>query len=233
MDYLNDVILIFPAMLLTAVVSKFEFGFIPMSLGYLNSFTVDLSRSCLSLCVRGVKKITGDTFNYVCENKINTDLNLFYYFLLLQRILAMNKDSDLSGVPPKKSRVEVQSLPTRQYLDQTVVPILLQALSNLAKERPADPISFLAGYLLRNKSQYDNAFYHITFDGQITEKNIQQVYTTVFLNVLTFDYSFIKTFTNNEIYILRNISKLGRVYLCNVRLNKIIVFGGQMTEKNI
>ncbi|CAD1475929.1 unnamed protein product, partial [Heterotrigona itama] len=72
------------------------------------------------------------------------------------RILAMNKDSDLSGVPPKKSRVEVQSLPTRQYLDQTVVPILLQALSNLAKERPADPISFLAGYLLRNKSQYDN-----------------------------------------------------------------------------
>ncbi|CAL7934262.1 unnamed protein product [Xylocopa violacea] len=72
------------------------------------------------------------------------------------RILAMNKDSDLSGVAPKKSRVEVQSLPTRQYLDQTVVPILLQALSSLAKERPADPISFLAGYLLRNKSQYDN-----------------------------------------------------------------------------
>ncbi|XP_003690022.1 protein dpy-30 homolog [Apis florea] len=72
------------------------------------------------------------------------------------RILAMNKDSDLTGVPPKKSRVEVQSLPTRQYLDQTVVPILLQALSTLAKERPADPISFLAAYLLRNKNQYDN-----------------------------------------------------------------------------
>ncbi|XP_078036642.1 protein dpy-30 homolog [Augochlora pura] len=73
-----------------------------------------------------------------------------------QRLIAMNKDSDLSGVTPKKSRVEVQSLPTRQYLDQTVVPILLQALSSLAKERPADPINFLAGYLLKNKSQYDN-----------------------------------------------------------------------------
>lgn len=72
------------------------------------------------------------------------------------KIIGMDKDSDLSGVPPKKSRVEVQSLPTRQYLDQTVVPILLQALSSLAKERPADPISFLAGYLLRNKNQYDN-----------------------------------------------------------------------------
>ncbi|XP_014478498.1 PREDICTED: protein dpy-30 homolog [Dinoponera quadriceps] len=72
--------------------------------------------------------------------------------------VGMDKDADISGIPPapKKPRVEVQSLPTRQYLDQTVVPILLQALSCLAKERPADPISFLAGYLLRNKSQYDS-----------------------------------------------------------------------------
>lgn len=68
----------------------------------------------------------------------------------------MDKDGDLSGIPAKKPRVEVQSLPTRQYLDQTVVPILLQALSCLAKERPADPINFLAAYLLRNKSQYDS-----------------------------------------------------------------------------
>ncbi|XP_012271238.1 protein dpy-30 homolog isoform X2 [Orussus abietinus] len=72
------------------------------------------------------------------------------------KVITMDKDPDLAGVPSKKSRVEVQSLPTRQYLDQTVVPILLQALSSLAKERPPDPISFLAGYLLRNKSQYDN-----------------------------------------------------------------------------
>ncbi|KAH0947633.1 hypothetical protein HN011_008032 [Eciton burchellii] len=74
----------------------------------------------------------------------------------MHKTIGMDKDGDLSGIPPKKSRVEVQSLPTRQYLDQTVVPILLQALSSLAKERPADPISFLAGYLLRNKSQYDS-----------------------------------------------------------------------------
>ncbi len=67
----------------------------------------------------------------------------------------MDKDPDLTSAPPKKSRVEVQSLPARQYLDQTVVPILLQALSNLAKERPPDPISYLAAYLVRNKSRYD------------------------------------------------------------------------------
>lgn len=77
-------------------------------------------------------------------------------FLKFQKVIAMDKDADLAGVPPKKSRVEVQSLPTRQYLDQTVVPILLLALSSLAKERPADPISFLAAYLLKNKAQYDN-----------------------------------------------------------------------------
>ena len=35
----------------------------------------------------------------------------------------------------KKSRLDLQSLPTRQYLDQTVVPALQQALSVLSKER--------------------------------------------------------------------------------------------------
>ncbi|KAJ3658536.1 hypothetical protein Zmor_010270 [Zophobas morio] len=55
---------------------------------------------------------------------------------------------------PKK-RVDLGSLPTRQYLDQTVVPILMQALSHLAKERPPEPISALAAYLLKHKSTYE------------------------------------------------------------------------------
>lgn len=36
---------------------------------------------------------------------------------------------------PKKPKIDMASLPTRQYLDQTVVPILLQGLSTLSKER--------------------------------------------------------------------------------------------------
>lgn len=56
---------------------------------------------------------------------------------------------------PKKSRVDLGSLPTRQYLDQTVVPILMQALSHLAKERPPEPISALAAYLIKYKSTYE------------------------------------------------------------------------------
>lgn len=45
------------------------------------------------------------------------------------------QENNIGEAPAKKSRVDLQSLPTRQYLDQTVVPILLQALSTLAKER--------------------------------------------------------------------------------------------------
>lgn len=44
----------------------------------------------------------------------------------------------------------LQALPIRAYLDQTVVPVLLQGLSELAKERPANPIEWLGQYLLRN-----------------------------------------------------------------------------------
>ncbi|KAM9558492.1 protein dpy-30 homolog [Salvelinus alpinus] len=55
-----------------------------------------------------------------------------------------------------KQKVDLQSLPTRAYLDQTVVPVLLQGLSVLAKERPHNPIEFLAAHLLQNKSQYED-----------------------------------------------------------------------------
>lgn len=52
--------------------------------------------------------------------------------------------------------VELQSLPTRAYLDQTIVPILLGGLSTLAKERPPNPIEYLAAYLLKNKEEFKN-----------------------------------------------------------------------------
>ena len=44
-------------------------------------------------------------------------------------------------------------MPTRQYLDQTVVPILLESLAALAKERPSDPIDFLINYLQKHKDE--------------------------------------------------------------------------------
>jgi hypothetical protein len=52
------------------------------------------------------------------------------------------------------SKSNKNTLPIRAYLDQNVVPILLQALSQLVKERPdGDPVEWLAHYLLRNNKK--------------------------------------------------------------------------------
>ena len=53
-----------------------------------------------------------------------------------------------------KEKADLSTLPTRVYLDQTVVPILLQGMSQLARERPSKPIERLASYLQLNKDKY-------------------------------------------------------------------------------
>lgn len=57
--------------------------------------------------------------------------------------------------PQSMMKQQPQTLPTRQYLDATVVPILHSALSQLAKIRPDDPIHFLGQYLLDNKDNFN------------------------------------------------------------------------------
>lgn len=84
----------------------------------------------------------------------------------------MDIEEQASGTPQPK--VELQSLNTRNYLDHTVVPILLDAMAVVAKERwpnnalflfstkwllphysrPPDPIEYLAAYLLKHKDKY-------------------------------------------------------------------------------
>ncbi|KAH8249312.1 hypothetical protein KR032_008493 [Drosophila birchii] len=64
------------------------------------------------------------------------------YFVLFTTLASVNKAA--SG--------ETSSLPTRQYLDQTVAPVLLHGLQALARERPTDPIQFLASYLLKHSN---------------------------------------------------------------------------------
>nr|CAH7713961.1 unnamed protein product [Callosobruchus chinensis] len=68
-------------------------------------------------------------------------------------------------VMSKKTRVDLSSLPTRQYLDQTVVPILMSGLAYLAKERPPDPVVALATFLLKNNTTFD-----VTENAPNTEK---------------------------------------------------------------
>lgn len=64
-----------------------------------------------------------------------------------------NEQAELAA--NKKPKVDLQGLPVRAYLDQTIVPILLQGMSVLAKERPPNPIEYLATYLLKNKDKFD------------------------------------------------------------------------------
>ena len=56
------------------------------------------------------------------------------------------------AVGQMQNQINLQALPIRQYLDQTVVPLLLQALSALVKERPPDPVEYVAAYLLKNNT---------------------------------------------------------------------------------
>nr|Q8K3E7.1 RecName: Full=Protein dpy-30 homolog; AltName: Full=Dpy-30-like protein; Short=Dpy-30L; AltName: Full=Protein rAIP1 [Rattus norvegicus]AAN02167.1 AIP1 [Rattus norvegicus] len=71
----------------------------------------------------------------------------------VERIVENEK---INAEKSSKQKVDLQSLPTRAYLDQTVVPILLQGLAVLAKERPPNPTEFLASYLLKNKAQFED-----------------------------------------------------------------------------
>ncbi|BFF98559.1 protein dpy-30 homolog [Drosophila madeirensis] len=81
-------------------------------------------------------------------------------FARLNAVGAQGSDQSMDDVPPpfascRRPRPDPNSLPVRQYLDQTVGPILLHGMQALSRDRPSDPISYLATYLLKNKNRCD------------------------------------------------------------------------------
>ncbi|XP_075002722.1 protein dpy-30 homolog isoform X2 [Calonectris borealis] len=54
---------------------------------------------------------------------------------LTENVERIVENEKINAEKTSKQKVDLQSLPTRAYLDQTVVPILLQGLAVLAKER--------------------------------------------------------------------------------------------------
>jgi protein dpy-30 len=42
------------------------------------------------------------------------------------------------------------NLPIRAYLDQTVMPLVLQGMAEVAKEKPENPIRYLADFLSKH-----------------------------------------------------------------------------------
>ncbi len=49
-----------------------------------------------------------------------------------------------------KPQQNINNLPIRAYLDQTVVPLVLQGMAEVAKERPENPIKYLADFLMKH-----------------------------------------------------------------------------------
>ena len=50
----------------------------------------------------------------------------------------------------KQCPVSVNNLPTKAYLEHTITPTVLRALSEVSKARPDNPIEFVAYYMLKH-----------------------------------------------------------------------------------
>jgi len=57
----------------------------------------------------------------------------------------------------KVSNSDISNMTSKQFLDTLVVPQLLPALTAVSTARPADPIQFLAEYLIKHKKTPDEA----------------------------------------------------------------------------
>ena len=56
-----------------------------------------------------------------------------------------------ASVPSMAAAAKPKGVPVRQYLDETVVPVLRKGLRELVKQRPEDPFEFLGEYIKSNK----------------------------------------------------------------------------------
>lgn len=61
--------------------------------------------------------------------------------------------SHLNLEPPPPPTVPLYALPDQEYLEATILPLLLRGLEELSKVRPPDPLTFLAAYLIGNNPQ--------------------------------------------------------------------------------
>lgn len=71
------------------------------------------------------------------KKQLSGGFELICFYVPYQRIVENEKTAE-KVTKQKVDPQTLQTLPTRAYLDQTVVPILLQGLSVLAKERSVE-----------------------------------------------------------------------------------------------
>ena len=61
----------------------------------------------------------------------------------------IGKQAELTAMT-KQCPVSVNNLPTKSYLEQTITPTVMKALSEVCKARPDNPIEFVASYILKH-----------------------------------------------------------------------------------
>lgn len=70
-----------------------------------------------------------------------------------ESMFQLNQRSAQNVASSVDHKINFQALPVRAYLDQTVVPILLQGLAAVVRERPENPVEYLAAFLLKHNPQ--------------------------------------------------------------------------------
>nr|CAD7449324.1 unnamed protein product [Timema bartmani] len=116
-----------------------------------------------------VVQAIAEVLRQLVENKINR-------LRKKKRIWKVSSAGELAvddKATSKKSLIDFQSLPTRSYLQQTVIPILEEGLTSLTQDRPSDPIGYLATYLLENKGQYDLGTETLDSGSQVEDVHTQ------------------------------------------------------------
>lgn len=49
-----------------------------------------------------------------------------------------------------QSKINVNALPTKAYLEATIIPTVMKALTDVCEARPDNPLEFVAYYLLKH-----------------------------------------------------------------------------------
>ena len=52
-----------------------------------------------------------------------------------------------------KGKEKINEVSIRNYLNKTLVPVVLQGMAEVAKERPENPIKYLAEFLMKNADE--------------------------------------------------------------------------------
>ena len=52
------------------------------------------------------------------------------------------------------SLADIQAYPTVAYFDHTVIPIIIEGLATVDRERPKKPIEYLAAFFMKNREKF-------------------------------------------------------------------------------